>query len=288
MYWRLAKPGFIPDHSVCLNGYNIIRKDRICGRGGGVCFYVSNAIKFKPVILNVHYDSFECLAIIVQLQSKSVLLCCVYRSSSLKNYADFMKDFEDLLSIYRLILLADVFLCLGDMNINLLDVGSSVVQQYLNLFEAFNLHQVVNEPTRISLNALTLIDHIVTSDLSFINSVSVASNHSISDHCVVSCVLAEIRSDADGPELFQFRSFRNFDIDKFLSDLQNMNLGRIYDATDVDITVCLLNEILLETFDKHAPVITHKFTKPKAPWLSDNLRYMMDLRNKALARLKKN
>lgn len=69
-----------------LDGYHLIRKDRVAGRGGGICFYVSTNIKFKHISLNIIYDSFEYSILILQFSSKSVLLCCVYRPSSLKNY----------------------------------------------------------------------------------------------------------------------------------------------------------------------------------------------------------
>lgn len=61
----------IPDANISFDGYNIIRKDRGIGRGGGTCFYVSNGIHFKSVTFNQHNDSFEFCIIILQMPSKS-------------------------------------------------------------------------------------------------------------------------------------------------------------------------------------------------------------------------
>lgn len=57
--------------------------------------------------------------------------------------------------------------------------------------------------------------------------------------------------------------------------------------TDVNDKVTLLNDTLTQTLNIHAPLARRKISKPKAPWLSDNLRLMMHLRDKALTRYKK-
>lgn len=91
-------------------------------------------------------------------------------------------------------------------------------QQYLSLLDAFNLHQIVTEQTRISLRTLSLIDHIITSNLYIITSVSVVSNHSISDHSIISCELTKSEHEAvDSFTYVHIVHLRNDD--KFLADL---------------------------------------------------------------------
>lgn len=44
--------------------------------------------------------------------------------------------------------------------------------------------------------------------------------------------------------------------------------------------------IILYNFAKHAPLKNVRITKPKAPWLTDNLKLFMTLRDKSLAKYK--
>jgi hypothetical protein len=49
----------------------------------------------------------------------------------------------------------------------------------------------------------------------------------------------------------------------------------------------LLNKFIIEIFDKHAPLTTSMITKRPAPWLTDNLKVMMKIRNKAFSKYKR-
>lgn len=55
----------------------------------------------------------------------------------------------------------------------------------------------------------------------------------------------------------------------------------------MDEMVEFFNSNLVYLYNIHAPVKTSRFTKKPAPWLTDNLRLMMKLRNKALLKYKK-
>ena len=37
----------------------------------------------------------------------------------------------------------------------------------------------------------------------------------------------------------------------------------------------------------HAPIKTSRFTKPPSPWITDNIKLMMNLRDKALSKYKR-
>ena len=53
------------------------------------------------------------------------------------------------------------FIIAGDLNINLL-ADSAIKAQYLSILEDFYLVQLLSEPTRVTSNSSTLIDHIIT------------------------------------------------------------------------------------------------------------------------------
>ncbi|KAK9730359.1 Integrase zinc binding domain [Popillia japonica] len=52
--------------------------------------------------------------------------------------------------------------------------------------------------------------------------------------------------------------------------------------------ICHLNNCFNTLFDVHAPVTTYKRSRLPCPWLTDNIRYLFSLRDKALTKYKKN
>jgi exonuclease III len=48
---------------------------------------------------------------------------------------------------------------MGDFNIDLL-LNNTSSKSWLHLNEDFQLHQLINEPTRVTLNSATLVDHV--------------------------------------------------------------------------------------------------------------------------------
>lgn len=61
----------------------------------------------------------------------------------------------------------------------------------------------------------------------------------------------------------------------------------IYEMVDVNDMVQFWNKNINDLFDLHAPYRTFRVTKPPAPWLTDNLKFMMNIRDKALVKYKK-
>ena len=72
----------VPDQSVNITGFNLTRKDRTIGRGGGVAIYVKETIPLK-VRSDLTNEDFECLWNILRLRwlPRSILriaVACVY------------------------------------------------------------------------------------------------------------------------------------------------------------------------------------------------------------------
>uniref|UniRef100_A0A6P7HHR5 Uncharacterized protein LOC114348935 n=1 Tax=Diabrotica virgifera virgifera TaxID=50390 RepID=A0A6P7HHR5_DIAVI len=55
----------------------------------------------------------------------------------------------------------------------------------------------------------------------------------------------------------------------------------------IDNKVRIFNDMLVSLFDKHAPYVESRITKPPAPWLTPTIQNMMKTRNAALAKYKK-
>ena len=78
------------------------------------------------------------------------------------------------------------------------------------------------------------------------------------------------------------RDFRSFDEKKFLQDMELAPWGNILavEDSDIDNKVTIFENIHREIIDKHAPFRTFRVTRPATPWFNDNIRELMDERDK--------
>ncbi len=108
----------------------------------------------------------------------------------------------------------------------------------------------------------------------------------ISDHELIYCTLD---SKVNNPplETKTIRDFSKFDINDFKHDLANVDFCPILYFDSIDKKVAYLNECILLLFDKHAPYKTFRNKKPSLPYLTDNIKLLMSLRNKAYSKAKR-
>lgn len=259
--------------------YSMIRKDRD-SLGGGVAFYVKNPLKFSRTNYDTLNQNFEHLWIRITIDHKKFLVGVIYKN---KYDATFIDNFEDVISLISPD--CDQLLCLGDFNINLLNFDNKA-KRFLSAIESYGLYQIITAPTRVSKTSLSLLDLIIVSDKNIYSSCGVKDIH-ISDHALVYCELPCIAGSQD-TTFRTSRDFSQFDYDSFYADLQSIRWEVIYRMSDINQKVTLFNTILTNLLNAHAPYKTYRFTKPFAPWLTDNIKKMMSIRDAALKRYRVN
>lgn len=262
-----------------IDGFNFFRRDRAHGRGGGVAAYVRQS--FLPGIISFDFPinpNLEYLALRVKIKKRSFCFGVFYRPPH-TNVGDFMSDVDDIVS--SLSTTTDEILITGDFNINLFNLNNPLTTS----FESYNLFQVINEPTRITNTTSTLLDPIFVSNPELVLSQGTISVDTFSDHRMVFCNLRIEKSRIE-PRMVKFRSFRAFNVNAFLRDLNALPLCRIVEANHIDDKVEIFNALVLGIFDKHAPIKEVRITKPKAPWMSENLKEFMRQRDRALQAFK--
>lgn len=140
-----------PDAAISLPGYNIFRKDRLSGKGGGVLLYVKNSINCKQISLPCE-TAIECVGVNITLpveirNPESFIVICLYRQPSAKVY--FYDQFKDC-NFNKDVLI------LGDFNVNW---DNKRDRKNLKLItNYYNLTQLINDPTRITQRSKTKID----------------------------------------------------------------------------------------------------------------------------------
>ncbi|CAH2220906.1 jg13461 [Pararge aegeria aegeria] len=81
----------------------------------------------------------------------------------------------------------------------------------------------------------------------------------------------KIRPPKVKPTVVMRRSFKNFNNDCFMSDLNNINWDSILGANTADDKISIFNSILTELLDKHAPLRPIKLKHLPAPWLTQDI-----------------
>ena len=163
----------VDDKFIYIQNFNVIRCD--AGRGAGVCIYFRDNLKIK--VLDTGVDKIENVEEIwVQVQSKkfpSFIIGCIYRHPKA-----LAASFSHLSDVFKIMLLKKkpVFI-LGDFNDNFFDKGNHINKVCKNL----NLFQVIEKPTRITQHSSTLLDLIITNNISMIVQSDVTPSP-IADH----------------------------------------------------------------------------------------------------------
>lgn len=138
------------------------------------------------------------------------------------------------------------------------------------------MFQLIDSPTRVTQYSSTLLDVIITNDKESVTNCGVKTLQ-LSDHDLVYCTLRH-ESENIKPFTHTFRDYKDFNHDELNNNLNNLPFQEIYYIRDVNRKVSFLNNLLLGLFDK---------PKPKAPWLTDNIKLMMKLRDRAKAKFRK-
>ena len=161
-------------------------------------------------------------------------------------------------------------LLLGDFNIDLLRQNAP----WTNLISTYHLRQVITRPTRVTASSESLIDHIYVSDVNNVVDQCVPAS-ACSDHYPVcltwSCKGAKIPTA--GHETTTYRSFANFDENRFIHDLIASPLSMVYNLSDPNDAMEYWIKTFSDVYNKHAPFKTKRVrqkTKPK--WLSADLQ----------------
>uniref|UniRef100_A0A6P7FJR4 Uncharacterized protein LOC114330139 n=1 Tax=Diabrotica virgifera virgifera TaxID=50390 RepID=A0A6P7FJR4_DIAVI len=190
--------------------------------------HIKNNLQFSEVKFDNHIEQ-----VWIKLKINDLLLGIgvVYKPP---NYTinTFVESFEK--SLADMVTDCDEIYCLGDFNVDLLNSHLSPAHKINDLLDSFNLVQIIDRPTHITLTSQTLIDYIIVSNENRINSFGVCSVDHITDHELIYCDI-NICSEKSDPIFKIVRNFKHFDANLFLLDLNSTlftNIDHIENIND--------------------------------------------------------
>lgn len=263
-----------------IDDYTLIRKDR-GSRGGGVGMYIKKEIKFTTLQTS---NDIEQLWVRLTVANKTYLVGVVYRPPSY-DYNAFLNIFENTV-INELPTNFENLFCLGDFNIDQLQLHSTATKAFNNVIDCLGIQQIINEPTRTTASSVSIIDLILTTNPSMIIDKGVVEMHNLTDHDLIYCTVNFVIKYQD--KKFCCRDYKNLDLNKFNAHLHSLPIFHVTAIDNLEEKIDFLNNCLSELYDIQIPLIEVKAKSSYTPWVTYNLKEIMKCRDKARTKYNKN
>ena len=206
----------IPIQLITVQGYSWIYKHRNRS-GGGVGFYIKDSINYR-IRSDLNDPDIEILTIeIVEKNIKPFLITTWYCPSS--DPIDSLYKFENCLQLIDQTDKQSIIL--GDMNYDFLPTEiSSQAPELKFITRLYQYQQLIKEPTRVTENSQTVIDHFYTTNPNDITLCGV-STVCISDHYLIYGIRKSKIIKEKG-KIIECRDYKKFDEQVFLRDLSRV------------------------------------------------------------------
>ena len=158
-----------------------------------------------------------------------------------------------------------VIILAGELNINLLNGSKESQRRYKNILHSFPLRQQITSLTRKSK---TLIDHVINTIPDRVIHRDVLNTEEISDHDTP-YITFNIKKEKYEPRYKFIRNKKSLVMENYVTDFQQLPLNLVYSFDDPDDQVAMLNKLITDCINIHAPLKRVNLTRPIAPWMHD-------------------
>ena len=175
----------VSDNWIRIPGFHLVRNDRD-NRGGGVLIYYYKESLLSHQVTTWDHPNLEATWLNVTVRSQSFLVGCIYRPpSDCSLFDDFRNQVTEIWMKRKNIILVGDFNC--DMTPSLDSNESHFGKRFKRILCSYGLNNIIDSPTRITLDSKSLIDLIVTSQPAKIQ-ISGSIDLGISDHHLIYAV----------------------------------------------------------------------------------------------------
>ena len=145
--------------------------------------------------------------------------------------------------------------------------------------------QLIKEATRITKDTSSLIDIIAVS-----NPVNIAQSEvipcDISDHEIIGFV-RKLNRQKYVPRTISCRDFKKYNPAAFRETLSNSDWNTIYEQNDVNSAWLKMKAVLVSAIDKHAPIISKRIKGRVCPWLNEECKVQINLKDRLMRKARK-
>lgn len=264
-----------------LPGYNVFAKCNQSYRAGGVMTYVTDSLLVQQLNI-MDLLTADHLHLRIKIPNKTDIdMVAVYRLQQF-NEDQFCMELDNML---HKINNKNLIIC-GDLNINLLKPSNSA-DNYLTKMAGHGLESQINEPTRVTMQSSSLIDHVfIRRGVNHVmESDSWVTDTQVTDHyMIVTCIKCEKIPSAH--KTYQCSSI-NFQL------LNSAILCTDWNAVYLAETVSLAYETFLDILENCVAFSRREISKYKnknkilKPWMNKELLIMVNKKNELYKQCKK-
>src|SRR5436190_12434452 len=181
----------------------------------------------------------------------------------------------------------DTVICLEDLNVDMLNNLNNENKYFRRLLKSSNTVQQVTEPTRVTANTSTLIDHIISEKSAKIErcgviDVTTITDHrerSITDHKLIFCIL-KCKKFKEKAKLITYRDFSKLNMEDMVRMMGSIEWDKVKSMDGVEGMNDFITSNIKNTFDRYAPIVTKRVTRKKAPWMNQEILSLTKRKNK--------
>lgn len=292
---------WIPNNSITthlnIDGYQLIIRERTCGKCGGLAIYLRDDLHFKSIDVSFNnIDDWEAQFIEIKHNGNRITLGNIYRPPrNLKqNQEHFMNDLDALL--YELESISGINIIAGDFNINLLKINeNSFSNLFLEKMISYNYVPMITSPTHYTINNQgTLIDNIFYRNNQLPYEVNAGIvNHMISDH---HSYFLSLNTNIRKPYHIKFITINTYNDQAILNLKEELRQIDYKDILDYNHDACpdenynKFIDLITKAINKHLPSKRVKFNKRKhrkSQWMTIGIITSINFRDRLYHKLKK-
>lgn len=261
-----------------LPGYNVLRNDRYNKGGGGVAVYVQNGISAK--ILSTSKSEYshkpEYIILDIEIANSKILFAVIYRPPKVGYLEEFIDELFVYITSYKYLIVC------GDINARF-GSSSGETANILSLLNSCNLTCIPYGATYHTPFCDSELDIIATNCDEIIINTDKTSDHGFSAHDLLYACF-DISVPRIKPQLISFRDFKSIQQDDFQRDADQVEWHSVFNCDSIDAKVELMNKLIIDLFDKHAPVRSVKIKHKYNPWMNGNILRHLNKRDRARKR----
>ena len=244
-----------------MDGYRGEHTHRL-SRGGGVSVFCSEVYGMERIDeMSYCNEILEVCSVKLKIHSNIIIVIGIYRppASSIENFLEILE------SLLRSPSLRNKFVFLmGDMNINLTDISSLPVNNYISCLNSFNFIPVITKPTRFAPNDPnqnpSTLDHIILNKPISFKSGVLEWDHT--DHCPT-FIYFNILNNSSQNLLHKivFRPFSDDNLSSMVSEVEKIDWDGLFRDENVHICVERFAEILNKIYCLSFPKKQNSYLK---------------------------
>jgi hypothetical protein len=261
----------ISDSVVEIQGYKIIRKDRLVQQHGGVCVYIKNGIKFEIPDIQQSFDDHEVLWVKLEPNRSPrgfscIMVAVVYHPPGADQHSFMNRLFESMSTVESKYPNCG-FIVAGDFN----RAKPGSLQRY------FRLKQMVKTATR----GQAILDLILTNMAQFYSVPTIFPPFGLSDH---NTVLAEPKERTQGQSTWKhiiIRDMRKSNIDALGRYFSNIDWSIIKAQTNCESKLTTFDQLVKIGMNNIMPEKSRRIYSKDSPWMTVKLKNLIQLRQNA-------